>query len=52
MKDFIFQANITHYKRLLLTETDAQRTATIRTLLAEEEVKLTDSEAKKPNTTK
>jgi len=40
MADFIFQANIAHYKELLATETDARRIATIRRLLAEEEAKL------------
>ena len=38
--DFIFQANIAHYKELLATKIDARETATIRKLLAEEEAKL------------
>jgi hypothetical protein len=52
MPDFILQANISNYKRLLLTETDTQKVATIRRLLAEEEAKFVDSEAKKPSTIK
>jgi len=46
MADFIFQANIAHYKELLATETDARRIATIRRLLAEEEAKLAEWRAR------
>lgn len=51
MADFIFQANIAHYKQLLADETDARTIATIRKLLAEEEAKLAEWRAKqsKPN---
>jgi hypothetical protein len=48
MLDFIFQANITHYKELLATETDARRIATLRKLLLEEEAKLAEWRAKNP----
>lgn len=48
MADFIFQANIAHYKELLATETDARRIATIRRLLAEEEAKLAEWRAQNP----
>lgn len=48
MPDFIFQANIDHYKRLLATETDARKIASIRKLLEEEEHKLTDWQARNP----
>jgi hypothetical protein len=51
MQDFILHANISNYKRLLLTETDTQKAATIRRLLAVEEAKLADSEEKKPSIT-
>jgi hypothetical protein len=40
MADFIFQANIAHYKELLATEMDAQKIAMLHRLLAEEEAKL------------
>ena len=48
MADFIFDANIAHYRDLLATETDARKIATIRTLLAEEQAKLADFHSKKP----
>ena len=48
MPEFIFQANIAHYRDLLATETDAQRIATIRRLLEEEERKLAEWQAKNP----
>jgi hypothetical protein len=48
MPDFIFQANIAHYRELLATETDARKIAMLRRLLAEEEAKLTDWHAKNP----
>ncbi len=37
MADFIFKANTAHFNKLLETETDARKIATLRTLLAEEE---------------
>ncbi|MCC8980578.1 hypothetical protein [Bradyrhizobium acaciae] len=40
MADFVFRANIAHYKELLETETDARKIETLRKLLAEEEGKL------------
>jgi len=46
MADFIFRANIAHYKELLATETDARKIATLRKLLVEEEAKLADWHAK------
>ena len=48
MPDFIFHANIAHYKELLATETDARKIAMLRKLLAEEEAKLADWHAKNP----
>jgi len=48
MLNFIFQANIAHYKELLATETNARKIATLRTLLAEEEAKLTEWHRKNP----
>ena len=45
MPDFIFQANVAHYKELLPSETDARKIATLRRLLAEEETKLADFRA-------
>ncbi|GIQ75523.1 hypothetical protein [Bradyrhizobium sp. RD5-C2] len=37
MADFIFRANIAHYKGLLERETDVRKIETLRRLLAEEE---------------
>ena len=48
MPEFIFQANIAHYKELLATETDARKIATLRQLLHEEESKLNEWLAKNP----
>ena len=48
MADFIFQANIAHFKELLATETDARKIATLRKLLHEEEAKLAEWRAKNP----
>lgn len=42
MLNFIFQANIAHYKELLATATDAGKIAMLHKLLAEEEAKLAD----------
>ena len=39
MADFIFKANIAHYKELLSAETDERKIAVLRKLLAEEEAK-------------
>jgi hypothetical protein len=38
--DFIFHANIAHYKKLLETEADARKIAMLHKLMTEEEVKL------------
>jgi hypothetical protein len=46
MEDFVFEANIAHYKELLATDTDPRKIATLRKLLAEEEAKLADSHRK------
>lgn len=48
MADFIFEANIAHFKELLAIETDARKIATLRGLLTAEEAKLADFRAKKP----
>jgi hypothetical protein len=48
MADFIFLANIAHYKELLAAETDARKIAMIHKLLAEEEAKLAEFRAKNP----
>ena len=47
MPDFIFEASIAHFKELLATETDARKIVTLRKLLAEEEEKLADFQARK-----
>jgi hypothetical protein len=47
MADFIFLANIAHYKGLLAAETDAPKIAALRKLLAEEEAKLAEWRKKK-----
>lgn len=46
MPEFIFQANIANYHKLVASETDAQKTAVLRKLLAEEEAKLAEWRAK------
>jgi hypothetical protein len=48
MPDFVFQANIVHYKELLAAETDAGKIATLRKLLSEEEARLAEWRAKNP----
>lgn len=48
MADFIFSANITHYRELLASETDARKIAMLHKLLAEEEAKFADWHAKNP----
>lgn len=48
MPDFIFQANIAHFKELLANETDAGKIATLRKLLSEEEARLAEWHAKNP----
>jgi hypothetical protein len=48
MADFIFEANIAHYRKLLATETDARKIAMLHKLLAEEQAKLADFHCKKP----
>jgi hypothetical protein len=46
--DFVFEANIAHYKKLLAVETDARKIATLHKLLAEEQAKLVDWHANNP----
>jgi succinate dehydrogenase flavin-adding protein (antitoxin of CptAB toxin-antitoxin module) len=46
MADFILQANIARYMKLLATERDGKKIATLRQLLAEEEAKLAEWRAK------
>jgi hypothetical protein len=48
MPDFIIEANIAHFRELLATESDARKIATLRKLLAEEEVKLAEWRARHP----
>lgn len=48
MPDFIFEANIAHYRELLTTETDTRKIVILRKLLAEEQTKLADFHAKNP----
>jgi hypothetical protein len=48
LADFIFHANIAHYKDLLASETDARKIDMLRKLLAEEEAKLAEWRAKNP----
>ena len=48
MSNFIFEANIAHYKELLATETDARKIAMVHKLLAKEETKFADWCAKNP----
>jgi hypothetical protein len=48
MADFIFHANIAHYRKLLASETDARKIAMLRRLLAEENAKLADWHDKNP----
>jgi hypothetical protein len=49
MADFIFRANIAHYKELLESETDAMKLAVLRRLLAEENAKFAAFLRKPPN---
>lgn len=42
MSNFIFEANIDHFSKLLAAEIDAEKRVTIRKLLAEEKAKLAD----------
>jgi succinate dehydrogenase flavin-adding protein (antitoxin of CptAB toxin-antitoxin module) len=48
MPDFIFKANVDRYRRLLASETDARKIATLRKLLEEEEAKLASWLASNP----
>ena len=48
MPDFIFRANIEHYRQQLAAETDARKIATLRKLLDEEEAKLANLHAENP----
>ena len=50
MANFVIEANIAHYKKLLATEkTDARKIALLHKLLAEEEAKSADWRAKNRN---
>ena len=51
MPDFIFRANIAHYRDLLEHETDPQKIMTLRSLLCEEQAKLEDWEASQQQST-
>ena len=46
MADFVIRANIAHYKELLVAETNSRKIETLRKLLAEEEAKLAEWQAK------
>lgn len=48
MPEFIFRANIAHYRELLASGTDAREITTLRRLLAEEEARLADWRARNP----
>lgn len=50
MSNFIFEANIANYEKLLATETDAKKIAMIQKLMAEEEAKFSNWRAKNPKT--
>lgn len=52
MADFIFKANIAHYRELLATETDAEKIAMLRKLLVAEETKYAEWRAKNLKPTK
>jgi hypothetical protein len=46
MQKFIFEANIAHFKRQIDQETDPKRLQTLHRLLADEEAKLADHDAR------
>jgi hypothetical protein len=46
MPDYIFRANIAHFKEVLAGETDLKKIEVVKRLLAEEEAKLADWHAK------
>jgi hypothetical protein len=48
MPHFIFDANIAHYKERLSQETDPKTIVMLHRLLAEEEAKLADHNARNP----
>ena len=48
MPDFIFEANIAHYKALLAIERDAEKITALRKLLVEEEAKLAEWRSRNP----
>lgn len=48
MPRFIFDANIAHYKERVSLETDPKTLVMLRGLLAEEEAKLADYNARNP----
>jgi hypothetical protein len=47
MRNFIETQNIAHFKALLKAETDADKRSVLLRLLAKEEVKLAEEEAKR-----
>lgn len=47
MPDFVFRANIAHYRSLLERETDLAKVEQIKKLLAKEEAKLADWHVKR-----
>ncbi len=49
MPDFVFKANIAHFRELLADEADAGKIETLHKLLAEEEAKLTKWQAENLN---
>jgi hypothetical protein len=48
MANYIFEANIAHFKKLLAAETDAGKIAILSKLWAEEETKFAEWRAKNP----
>jgi len=46
MQKFVFEANIAHFKRQIDQDTDPKRLQTLHDLLAAEEAKLTDYDAR------
>jgi hypothetical protein len=48
MSNFVFEANIAHYEKLLATETDAKKVAMLHKLMAEEQSKFAEWRATNP----
>ncbi len=48
MSNFVFEANIAHFEKLLVIETDATKIAMLRKLMAEEEAKFAEWRATNP----